>query len=64
MKTATDIQAAIKAQAALCEKDGLPHFAPPSGVCWSCRRQIYEDDRTDGTMFITGCPWCARSYCD
>ena len=50
------------AQARLCEERRLPHFAPGTGVCWSCRRQIYEE--LDGTSYVTGCPFCHRSYCD
>lgn len=65
MSAPFDVQAAIKFQAALCEKEKLPHFAPRNGVCWSCRRQIYgPDGGYDGTSFVTGCPWCHRSYCD
>lgn len=64
-KTRADIDAAIKAQADLCAKDGLPHFAPRNGVCWSCHRSIYEGaGAEDGKTFITGCPHCHRSYCD
>ena len=28
-------------QAEYCKKNG-PHFAPESGRCWSCSRNIYE----------------------
>jgi hypothetical protein len=56
------IDVAIKAQATLCSERQLPHFAPSNGVCWSCRRQIYEV--LDGTFYVTGCPFCHRSYCD
>ena len=62
LKTAGEIEAACAAQADLCAKSGLPHFAPANGVCWSCGRQIYEE--LDGTSFVTGCPFCHRSYCD
>jgi len=30
------------AQADLCNAKNAPHFAPESGLCWSCRKQIYE----------------------
>ena len=33
---------AIKNQAQYCKDKGAPHFAPESGRCWSCRRNIYE----------------------
>jgi hypothetical protein len=62
MTNATRIEEAKRAQAELCERRRLPHFAPQSGVCWSCRQQIYEE--LDGTGYVTGCPFCHRSYCD
>lgn len=36
-----DIDEARKAQRALCESKGYPHFAPVRGVCWRCGRNIY-----------------------
>lgn len=45
----------------------LPLFAPSDGQCYSCRRNIYDDERTlaeAGHTLITGCPFCCRSYCD
>jgi hypothetical protein len=62
LKTHAEIEEACAAQAQLCSTKGLPHFAPYDGVCWSCRRQIYEE--LDGKSFVTGCPFCHRSYCD
>ena len=53
---------AIRAQEMLCSARGVPHFAPRNGICWSCQRQIYEE--LDGTSYVTGCPFCHRSYCD
>jgi hypothetical protein len=61
-KRAAQISTASRAQADLCASRGLPLFAPQDGVCWSCRRQIYEE--LDGKSFVTGCPFCHRSYCD
>lgn len=63
-KTYEQIQAAIEAQCAYCAEHKTPHFAPDNGVCWSCRRQIYEAEHCDGKSYVTGCPWCSRSYCD
>lgn len=52
-------------QREVCARGLLPHFAPDDGVCYSCHRQIYEAPRgLDGSSFVTGCPWCFRSYCD
>jgi len=33
---------AHKAQAEYCKRTGAPHFAPKSGICWSCKSNIYE----------------------
>lgn len=62
MKSKEEIEAAIKAQQEYCTKNKLPQFAPPSGICWSCRRQIYEVE--SGNSLVTGCPHCHWSYCD
>ena len=59
-----EIQKAREAQAKLCAEKKLPHFAPHSGNCYSCGRNIYGPGGYDGTSFITGCPFCHRSYCD
>lgn len=61
-KTYEEVEAARKAHIRLCEEKNLPLFAPTNGVCWACYRQIFEV--LDGTSFITGCPYCHRSYCD
>ncbi|MEE3679092.1 hypothetical protein V2J31_15890 [Bacillus safensis] len=34
--------ASIKAQSEYCKREGAPHFAPMSGICWNCRSNIYE----------------------
>lgn len=70
-----DVQKSIEAQKRYCEEKGYPHFAPRSGVCWNCRRQIYEavnnkygetgiTTEKAGRELVTGCPHCNRSYCD
>lgn len=56
------IEERCAAQERLCAESHLPHFAPWTGVCWSCGRQIYEE--LDGRSYVTGCPYCHRSYCD
>lgn len=75
MEKTFDSAKARKAQADLCKEKNYPHFAPLSGVCWNCKKDIYQQiDR--GTYktgisveqatesLITGCPHCNRSYCD
>lgn len=43
LKTDAEIGACIKAQANYCNEKHLSHFAPESGNCWSCRRNIYQN---------------------
>lgn len=33
---------AMQAQKNLCNEKGYPHFAPETGVCWNCGKNIYE----------------------
>lgn len=33
---------AIQKQKELCKEKGYPHFAPQSGRCWKCSRNIYS----------------------
>jgi hypothetical protein len=74
MKT-YNVQESIAAQRKFCEQEGYPHFAPRSGVCYRCRRNIYElsnhrgfetgiDVESAAKELVTGCPHCNRSYCD
>lgn len=37
-----DIKLAKENQKELCEKEGHPHFAPNTGICWNCNRNIYK----------------------
>ena len=66
---------ARKAQADLCKTKQYPHFAPTSGICYNCKKNIYEQiDRgtyktgisveSATSSLITGCPHCNRTYCD
>lgn len=75
-----DIIKSIQAQKKYCEENEAPHFAPQSGNCWSCRKNIYEPHEYAGwnggkytsgitvekvgSELVTGCPHCNRSYCD
>ncbi|WP_094603438.1 hypothetical protein SPSIL_014880 [Sporomusa silvacetica DSM 10669] len=42
-KSDADIKACREAQAKYCKENCDPHFAPESGVCWSCRKDIYQN---------------------
>jgi hypothetical protein len=67
-----NVSASVQGQKKLSEDNNLPHFAPKSGVCWNCKKNIYEpDERGFGitterasTELVTGCPHCFRTYCD
>lgn len=37
-----DIPKAIKSQKEYCEEESFPHFAPNTGRCWKCNKNIYE----------------------
>jgi len=71
-KTSEEINNCREAQAKYCAEKGHPHFAPGSGICWKCNRNIYQNYETNGRIsagktgesLVTGCPHCYRSYCD
>ncbi len=44
----------IKAQAELCKKRDLPHFAPENGICWRCKNNIYEPIEFNTNDWKTG----------
>lgn len=67
--------AARKAQAEYCLKVNAPHYAPNDGICWRCKKDIYQEQGlpgyTTGISFgeassrvIVYCPHCNRSYDD
>ena len=64
MTTATKLtrDELLQAQRKLCADKRYPHFAPTSGVCYSCRKDIVTPEWAE--TLITGCPKCCRSYCD
>lgn len=71
-KSLKELQECKDAQAELCRVEDFPHFAPVSGRCYKCGRNIYqnyllgsrESNGYDGKTFVTGCPHCHRSFCD
>ncbi len=54
----------IQAQKEACKKANYPHFAPHSGKCFSCLKNIYSK-MTVAQAYnpITGCPHCGRTFC-
>lgn len=74
-KETFDVKLACEAQAKYVKEKGYPHFAPTSGRCYDCGRNIYSQivngDYKSGysverasSELITGCPHCLRSYCE
>lgn len=51
-----------------CDEHKFPHFAPRTGTCWCCGKNIYAEGGISveeaGLRLITGCPFCHRSYVD
>lgn len=73
MKYHTEL--ARRAQKEYCETANVPHFAPATGDCPNCKRNIYEPHiRGMVIKWITGitvsraksliaaCPHCSRSF--
>jgi DNA-directed RNA polymerase subunit RPC12/RpoP len=67
--------AAQKAQAEYCQKHNAPHFAPLDGVCFRCKKNIYQENGIPGyttgisheeatSTLVIYCPHCNLSYCD
>ncbi|HEC1651073.1 TPA: hypothetical protein R1156_003018 [Yersinia enterocolitica] len=67
--------AAQKAQAEYCQNKGVPHFAPLNGICFRCKKDIYQQHSLNGhstgitveragSELVTYCPHCNRSYDD
>ena len=74
MKT-FDVQKACEVQKRFVEERSYPHFAPTSGRCYNCGKNIYSEinhgDWSSGypverasKELITGCPHCNISYCE
>ena len=71
-----DTNAADAAQEKYCHEKHYPHFAPRSGFCYRCGRDIYRQITWPsghttgisvegaGNHLITGCPHCHYSFCE
>lgn len=46
-----DVEKSIEAQKRYCRENGDLIFAPKDGICWRCRRNIYEK-HTKETIFL------------
>ena len=62
-----DIIAQVRRQAQeeYCERKNVSFFAPKD-YCYACRKNIWKKITIEeaSTELITGCPYCAYSYCD
>lgn len=61
------IKQAAKMQSVWCKSHSVTRFAPDSGICFVCGRQIYDTPEMQakaGKQLITGCPHCSWSYCE
>lgn len=67
--------AARKAQMEYCKKINAPLFAPNDGVCYRCKKDIYQKQGLRGyetgislekanSTHVIYCPHCNVSYCD
>lgn len=70
-----DVTASCKAQSEYCKQINAPYFAPESGRCWKCGKNIYDPHENHGYIqgitveragseLITGCPHCNTTFCD
>ena len=69
MKETYDVLKASLAQEEYCREKKMPYFAPSNGICWSCKKNIYEDligisVEEASVELITGCPHCYKSFLD
>lgn len=75
-KSGIEISLLVQTQREFTDRHHLPHFAPQSGVCHRCGRNVFQnyriagsisngiDEATAGIRLITGCPHCHASFCD
>ena len=54
LKKQEEIQKCIDAQDEYTKKNKLPDFAPRRGICWNCKRNIYQNlgHKRDGWRII------------
>lgn len=52
MQEEFNITKSIIGQRKYCDNSKAPHFAPSNGVCWKCRKNIYE--KHEKTIILSG----------
>jgi hypothetical protein len=40
-----NVTKSIEGQRKLCNEKGYPHFAPKNGICFDCKKQIYQEQK-------------------
>jgi hypothetical protein len=75
-KTPQEIKECIEFQKKYCSETGHPHFAPETGNCFRCHKNVYQnydmesrygekwESKGYGKTLVTGCPHCKMSYCE
>ena len=55
-----------KAQEKYCKEHGYMVLVPYYGTCFRCGQNIWKKISVEeaGKRYITGCPYCGRSWCD
>ena len=54
-------------QETYCKEHNYPTFIAKDGVCFWCKKNVFEDENTQKNadkLLITGCPFCHHTYCD
>jgi len=57
----------VENQKTYCTVKKVPLFIPFNGICFSCKKNIFDDEKTTKiahTEHITGCPFCNYSFCE
>ena len=57
---------AYEAQAKFCREHDVLILVPIHGSCFRCGRDIWVKITPEeaGERYITGCPYCGRSWCE
>ena len=59
-----DVLKSLEAQRDLCKNEKIPLFAPYSGICFFCSKQIYTviNLKIASEQHIVTCPNCQKSF--
>jgi len=51
----------------LARTPGSLFLMPKNGICWHCHHDVIKKELergNDGSILVTGCPCCSRSFSD